>query len=187
MSTWCTNCDGKKIQKNVVYPPVNVRPNCNKCQPCSDWCDDTTNCASADFNTGKRTKYVPIFNTTYVGRAKRHVPMDFLDYYDCTKQRGGTCGSTNNTASDKFKQLCSAGRCESVCPYERDQRETYLLTRKQSLLKHNNNYRGSSKKLEYARFIKRTPGMETFASKKVNIPLVTKNLNAFVNVCCNHF
>ena len=58
MSSWCTNCDGKKILQNVTYPAVNIRPNCNKCQPCSDWCDDTNDCNSADFNKGKRTKYL---------------------------------------------------------------------------------------------------------------------------------
>ena len=135
MSSWCTNCDGKKILQNVTYPAVNVRPNCNKCQPCSDWCDDTNDCNSADFNKGKRTKYVPIFKTTYVGRATRHIPMDFIDYYDCSKQRGGTCGSTNNIATDKFKQLCSAGRCEYVPPYEASKRDEYLLTKKTIIIK----------------------------------------------------
>ena len=188
MSSWCTNCDGKKILQNVTYPAVNVRPNCNKCQPCSDWCTDTNDCNSASFNKGTRTKNIPIFKTTYVGRATRHIPMDFLDYYDCTKQRGGMCGSTNNIATDKFKQLCSAGRCEYVCPYEPSKRDEYLLTRKQSLLKHNNNYKGSSKKTEYAKYIKRSPGMETFASKKVAAlqPTVTRNLNAWVNDCCKN-
>lgn len=187
MSSWCTNCDGKKILQNVTYPAVNVRPNCNKCQPCSDWCDDTNDCNSASFNKGTRTKNIPIFKTTYVGRATRHIPMDFLEYYDCSKQRGGMCGSTNNIATDKFKQLCSAGRCEYVPPYEASKRDEYLLTKKQSLLKHNNNYTGSSKKLEYAKFIKRTPGMETFASKKGNIPVVKEKLDAFVNNCCKNF
>ena len=98
------------------------------------------------------------------------------------------CGSTNNIATDKFKQLCSAGRCEYVCPYEPSKRDEYLLTRKQSLLKHNNNYKGSSKKTEYAKYIKRSPGMETFASKKVAAlqPTVTRNLNAWVNDCCKN-
>ena len=32
--------------------------------------------------------------------------MDFIDYYDCSKQRGGIV-EVNNIATDKFKQLCS--------------------------------------------------------------------------------
>ena len=95
--------------------------------------------------------------------------------------------STKRPSTDKFKQLCSAGRCEYVAPYEASKRDEYLLTKKQSLLKHNNNYTGSSKKLEYAKFIKRTPGMETFASKKGNIPVVKEKLDAFVNNCCKNF
>ena len=95
------DCDENKYaSQNVEYPIPAQRSWCNKCKPCSDWCDDTNDCNSADFNKGKRTKYVPIFKTTYVGRATRHIPMDFIDYYDCSKQRGGTCGSTNNIATD---------------------------------------------------------------------------------------
>mgnify|MGYP001205877468 CR=1 FL=1 len=75
MSSWCTNCDGKKILQNVTYPAVNVRPNCNKCQPCSDWCDDTNDCNSASFNKGTRTKNIPIFKTTY----------EFINFY-CIKR-----------------------------------------------------------------------------------------------------
>ena len=49
----------KKILQNVTIP-VNVRPNCNKCQPCTDWCDDTNDCNSATFNKEKN-KIMPIF------------------------------------------------------------------------------------------------------------------------------
>ena len=80
--------------EDVSYPAVNDRTWCNKCKPCSDWCDTVSDCSGNQYNTGKGPKNIPIFNTTYVGRAKRHIPVEFFDYYDCTKQRGGTCGST---------------------------------------------------------------------------------------------
>ena len=45
-------------------------------------------------------------------------------------------------------------------------------------MKHNNNYIGSSKKMEYARYVKRTPGTETFANKKQKVTQVRNHVNA---------
>ena len=189
MTLWCKNCDGEKIeQQDVAYPSVNKRPWCNKCKPCSDWCDTKAGCDSnPEFNTGSAPKNIPIFNTTYVGRAKRHMPNQFLDYYDCTKQRGGSCGSTNNIATNKFKNNCSAGRCEYACPYVPEFREEYLEKKKDEIKKHNNNYPGSSKKMEYARYVKRTPGTETFANKKQKVPEVKAHVNAQLDCFSNYW
>lgn len=175
MSSWCKDCDENKYaSQNVEYPIPAQRSWCNKCKPCSDWCDTTGNCDSnPDFNTGTGPKNIPIFNTTYVGRAKKHIPNQFLDYYDCTKQRGGNCGNR-----DKFKANCSAGRCEYVCPYLPAERDEYLEKQKDIIKKHNNNYIGSSKKMEYARYVKRTPGTETFANKKQKVTQVRNHVNA---------
>ena len=179
MTSWC-DCSGNKMTpEDVSYPAVNDRTWCNKCKPCSDWCDTVTDCSGNKYNTGKGPKNIPIFNTTYVGRAKRHIPVEFFDYYDCTKQRGGTCGSINNIATTKFKCECSAGRCELVCSHfdSADDKLQYTKEKKNNILKFNNNYTGSSKKAEYARYVKRTPGTETFASKKIKSTQVKNRVN----------
>ena len=186
MTIWCENCREKNMTaENVSYPEADKRSWCNKCGPCSDWCETTGDCNGSHFNKGNRPKNIPIFNTTYVGRAKRHIPVEFFDYYDCTKQRGGTCGSTNNTASSDFKSKCSAGRCELVCgtfdPAEH--KEDYECEKKNNTLKFNNNYIGSSKKTEYARYIKRTRGTETFANKKILSTPVKNKVNCFPTYC----
>lgn len=186
MTIWCENCDEKNMTaENVPYPDADKRSWCNKCKPCSDWCENTSDCNGSHFNKGKGPKNIPIFNTTYVGRAKRHIPVEFLDYYDCTKQRGGTCGTTDNKATNEFKSLCSAGRCELVCGTFQpsgsktavENKKTYEKEKKNNVLKFNNNYVGSSKKAEYARYIKRTRGTETFASKKIKSTQVKKRVN----------
>jgi len=193
MTIWCEKCGEKNMTaENVPYPDADKRSWCNKCGPCSDWCKNTSDCNGSHFNTGNRPKNIPIFNTTYVGRAKRHIPVEFFDYYDCTKQRGGTCGSTNNTATSEFKSKCSAGRCELVCGTfdSTDDKENYFLEKKNNTLKFNNNYIGSSKKAEYARYIKRTRGTETFASKKIKSTevknRVNNQLNYFPSYCSNN-
>ena len=193
MTIWCENCDEKNMTaEDVSYPAVDKRPWCNKCKPCSDWCETTSDCNGSNFNKGKGPKNIPIFNTTYVGRAKRHIPVEFFDYYDCTKQRGGTCGSTNNTATDEFKCKCSDGRCELVCgTFDSAADKTqYEKEKKNNVLKFNNNYIGSSKKAEYARYIKRTRGTETFASKKIKSTQVKNRVNCqldqFPTYCANN-
>ena len=185
MTIWCENCGEKNMTaENVPYPEADKRSWCNKCGPCSDWCETTGDCNGSHFNKGNRPKNIPIFNTTYVGRAKRHIPVEFFDYYDCTKQRGGTCGSgsTNNKASNEFKSKCSAGRCELVCgTFVSNDKDDYFLEKKNNTLKFNNNYIGSSKKAEYARYIKRTRGTETFASKKIKSTEVKNRVNCQLN------
>jgi len=214
MTIWCENCGEKNMTaENVRYPGTNKdgtvktnpweeRPWCNKCKPCSDWCESVkkydedgnliSECSESNYNKGKGPKNIPIFNTTYVGRAKRHIPIEFFDYYDCTKQRGGTCGSTNNTATDEFKCKCSDGRCELVCgTFDSAADKTqYEKEKKNNVLKFNNNYVGSSKKAEYARYIKRTRGTETFASKKIKSTEVKNRVNCqldqFPTYCANN-
>jgi hypothetical protein len=195
MTIWCENCGEKNMTaENVRYPgtnndgtaktkPSEERPWCNKCGPCSDWCETTGDCNGSHFNKGNRPKNIPIFSTTYVGRAKRHIPVEFFDYYDCTKQRGGTCGSTNNTATTEFKSKCSAGRCELLCGTfdSTEHKEDYECEKKNNTLKFNNNYIGSSKKTEYARYVKRTRGTETFANKKVVSTEVKTRVNCQLN------
>ena len=196
MTIWCENCGEKNMTaENVPYPgtgkekPWEERPWCNKCKPCSDWCETIkkydedgkviADCCGSNFNKGKGPKNIPIFNTTYVGRAKRHIPVEFFDYYDCTKQRGGTCGTTDNKATNEFKCKCSDGRCELVCGTFSSVagKKQYEKEKKNNVLKFNNNYVGSSKKAEYARYIKRTRGTETFASKKIKSTQVKKRVN----------
>ena len=189
MTIWC-DCSGNKMTaENVPYPEADSRSWCNKCKPCSDWCETTGDCSGNAYNKGKGPKNIPIFNTTYVGRAKRHIPVEFFDYYDCTKQRGGTCGSTNNIATPEFKCKCSDGRCELVCGTFQpsgsktavENKKTYEKEKKNNVLKFNNNYIGSSKKAEYARYIKRTRGTETFASKKIKSTLVKERVNCQID------
>ena len=193
MTIWCENCGEKNMTaENVPYPDADKRSWCNKCKPCSDWCETTGDCSGNAYNKGKGPKNIPIFNTTYVGRAKRHIPVEFFDYYDCTKQRGGTCGSTNNIATPEFKCKCSDGRCELVCAkFDSVANKTkYEKEKKNNVLKFNNNYIGSSKKAEYARYIKRTRGTETFASKKIKSTLVKERVNCqidkFPTYCANN-
>jgi len=193
MTIWCESCGEKNMTaENVPYPEADSRSWCNKCKPCSDWCETTGDCNGSNYNKGKGPKNIPIFNTTYVGRAKRHIPVEFFDYYDCTKQRGGTCGATNNIATDKFKCNCSDGRCELVCGTFSSvaDKKQYEKEKKNNVLKFNNNYVGSSKKAEYARYIKRTRGTETFASKKIKSTQVKNRvncqLNQFPTYCTNN-
>ena len=193
MTIWCESCGEKNMTaENVPYPDADKRSWCNKCKPCSDWCENTSDCNGSHFNKGKGPKNIPIFNTSYVGRAKRHIPIEFFDYYDCTKQRGGTCGSTNNIATNEFKCKCSAGRCELVCGTfdSAADRTQYKKEQKNATIKFNNNYIGSSKKTEYARYIKRTRGTETFASKKITSTEVKNRVNCqldqFPTYCANN-
>jgi hypothetical protein len=194
MTIWCESCGDKNMTaENVPYPDVDKRSSCNKCKPCSDWCKTGSDCSGNNYNKGNRPKNIPVFNTTYVGRAKRHIPIEYFDYYDCTKQRGGTCGSVNNNiATNEFKSKCSAGRCELVCETfdSANDKTLYKKEQKNAILKFNNNYTGSSKKTEYARYIKRTRGTETFASKKITSTQVKNRVNCqleqFPTYCSNN-
>jgi|TARA_B110000858_G_C17653561_1_gene403848 hypothetical protein len=137
-------------------------------------------------------KNTPIFNTTYVGRARRHIPDRRITYYDCKKQRGGSCGAANNIATNKFKETCSAGRCESNCDTaffakSSDDQDAILLTKKNNILRKGVQQSGTSKKMEYGKYVRTTPGLETFASKKVASlqSVVANKQSCFSTYWCN--
>jgi len=156
------DCSGNKILFDVNYPHLDDRKWCNNCE---------TPCIGP-----KGPKNVPIFNTTYVGRATRRRANGHLDYYDCKKQRGGTCGDQT-----QFQQTCSAGRCE-VVPKTISQ-----LQYKKNIKRHDQNYTGISKKMAYGRYARTTPGLETFSSKKVTSlqPKVQEKQDCFINYWCD--
>ena len=155
------DCSGNEILFDVNYPDLDDRSWCNKCEP---------TCVGP-----KGPKNVPIFNTTYVGRATRHRANGHLDYYDCKKQRNGNCGDKT-----KFQQTCSAGRCE-VVPKTISQ-EQY----RNNIRRHNQNYTGISKKMAYGKYARTTPGLETFSSKKVTSlqPKVQEKQECFISYWC---
>jgi len=74
----------------------------------------------------------------------------------------------------------STGRCEIVCDTISQVKHKHYITKRDS------NYIGSSKKMSYGRYMRTTPGMETFASKKVESlqDTVTKNVDNWVNCWC---
>lgn len=156
------DCSGNKILIDVDYPELSDRSWCNKCEP---------TCVGP-----KGPKNIPIFNTSYVGRATRHRSNNRLDYYDCKKQRGGKCGDKNY-----FITNCVEGRCE-VVPKTLSQ-----VQYKHNIIKHDQNYTGISKKMAYGRYARTTPGLETFSSKKVtNLqPKVEEKLTCFTDYWCN--
>jgi len=88
---------------------------------------------------------IPKFHSTYVGHAKEHYPINFLNY----DSKCGQCGP-----------ICK-GQCTLVCNTIPQAQQKY------DVLRHNNNYIGTSKKMAYGKFARNTPGLYTFASKKV--------------------
>ena len=82
------DCSGNKILFDVNYPELENRDWCNKCEPI---------CVGP-----KGPITVPIFNTTYVGRATKRYSSGYLNYYDCKKQRGGNCGDRNEFIASIF-------------------------------------------------------------------------------------
>ena len=162
-----------------------------------------------DTSTATATKTIPIFNNSYVGRATHHYAKDRLEYRKCNNY---------NPASGKKCKTCSAdcvkgapntdfgvtqkmayskgivnnpecitgpactGRCEMVC------NTIPQVQQKHNITKHNSNYIGTSKKMAYGKYIRATPGMETFASKKVESlqPLVVKNQACWNEYWCKH-
>ena len=130
-------------------------------------------------------KNVPVFSTTYVGRATRHVPPSHMDYYDCMKQNGGKC--TNNI----YKQRCLLGRREanvdkSYFQLTEEEKKASDNNAKTALLKKlgKNNM---SKKQAYSRQVRTTRGLETFASKKVPslVEVTTKKMNRINDILCD--
>ena len=59
---------------------------------------------------------------------------------------------------------------------------------KYQTLKHSSYYIGISKRMAYGQYIRTTPGMETFASKKIPVlqPLVNRNIKCFSSYWCKH-
>jgi hypothetical protein len=88
--------------------------------------------------------YIPVFHTTYQPTLTNRYPNKHLEY-------ALPCGGS-----------CSCGpRCIHNCN---------TITQEQhnnNVLQHGPNYIGTSKKSAYGQYIQRTPGMYTFASKKI--------------------
>jgi len=156
------DCDQSVFLTNIDYPAVAFRSHCNKCE---------TVC---DGPTGPKNR--PIFNTTYVGRATRHRANNDISYYDCSKKRGGNCGD-----NDEYISKCVVGRCEIV------PKTISQVQYKNNITRHDQNYTGISKKMAYGRYARTTPGLETFASKKVtNLqPKVRSKLACFTDYWCD--
>jgi len=145
-----------KCTAKIIHDVPYVLPkSCVKCEP---------NCA------GTATENIPVFHSTYVGRATSHYANQPLDYYDCNTSRNGECGPR-----------CE-GRCEMVC-------NTIPQARlKNNILKHNSNYIGTSKRMAYGKYMNTTPGMETFANKKYEAlqPSVQYKKTCFENYWCKN-
>lgn len=107
--------------------------------PCKP-CDDPCKDQVPD----KNPLYIPSFHNIYQPAFKTRYPNEYLEYKP-------PCGGS-----------CSCGpRCGLVCntiPQEQQ---------KKNVLKHGPNYIGTSKNMFYGQYIRNTPGMYTFASKKI--------------------
>ena len=159
-------------------------------------------------------EYIPKFNNTHVGRTHAHYPRETVDhlpynnYGPSTGKRCKTCdtGCTNGVPKKQFgisKKMAysqgiqkhpecipgkrSTGRRELVNNFgdasKRDEQQagkSYIVT------KHDSNYTGTSKKMAYGKYIRATPGMETFSSKKVAIlePTLTAKQECWSNYWC---
>lgn len=135
-------------------------------------------------------EYIPKFHNTHVGRTNAHYPREKIDYlqinnYDSTNgPRCKTCvaGCANGVPIKQFgisqkmaysqgirkhpeciPGKLSTGRCEIV-PNSITQVQT-----KYNITRHDSNYIGTSKKMAYGKYMRTTPGMETFASKKIPV------------------
>ena len=86
-------------------------------------------------------------------------------------------------AIDKSKDECTCCRCKLTCNSSITQSQYKLQT-----LKHSSYYIGISKKMAYGKYMRVTPGMETFASKKIPVmqPLVNRNFKCFSQYWCQH-
>jgi hypothetical protein len=88
--------------------------------------------------------YIPAFHNTYQPVFKTRFPNNHLEYKE-------PCGGS-----------CSCGpRCVNNCDGISQEQH------KKNVLKHGPNYLGTSKKAFYGQYIRNTPGMYTFASKKI--------------------
>jgi hypothetical protein len=115
-------------------------------------------------NAPEGPKTIPKFHSTYVGHAKNHYPQKFLTY------------------DDKCGQCCPIckGQCKLVCNTIPQEQIKY------NVLRHNSNYIGTSKKMAYGKYARTTPGLYTFASKKVPSlqPTVKKAQMCFQTYWC---
>jgi hypothetical protein len=116
------------------------------------------------YNEPNGPVYIPKFQSTYVGNAKERFPPQILNYGpEC-----GACGS-----------ICE-GRCRMVC------NTIPQAVQKYEVLRHNSNYIGTSKRMAYGKYANNTPGLYTFASKKVPSlqPTVKKAQVCFTTYWC---
>jgi len=190
--TGCDTCNSNTNTKNIEY----ITP-------------DMWNLYNVKQNTTipPGSMFKPKFHSTYVGRTRAHYPRSDLEYrrannYNTeTGKRCVTCdagcvggvpkeqfGITKNMAyaqgivkhPECIPGPASTGRCEVVCDTISQVKHKHYITKRDS------NYIGSSKKMSYGRYMRTTPGMETFASKKVESlqDAVTKNVDNWLNCWC---
>jgi hypothetical protein len=152
-------------------------------------------------------EYIPKFHNTHVGRTHAHYPREKIDHlpynnYDpTTGKRCKTCdtGCANGVPIKQFgmskKMAYSQGiqKHPECIPGKRStgRREIVPNTitqvqHKYNVTKHDSNYTGTSKKMAYGRYINNTPGMETFASKKISAlePKNTTKQECWTNYWC---
>jgi hypothetical protein len=189
-ATGC-NCNNRVIGEDITYITPNMWNLYN---------------VNQDVSTSTATRTIPIFHNTYVGRAKHHYANDRLEYRKCNNYTGNKCntcsaGCTDGVPIAQFGETkkvaysmgiqknakcisgpACTGRCEIVC------NTIPQVQQKQNIAKHDSNYIGTSKKMAYGKYVRTTPGMETFASKKVVAlqPLVTKNQECWTDYLCRH-
>ena len=111
----------------------------------------------------KQPLYIPAFHSTYVNNFQTHYPNNYLHFEP-------PCGGP-----------CSCGpRCKMLCNGISQEQ------RKKDVLQHGPNYIGTSKKAFYGQYIRNTPGMYTFASKKITTlqKLDAKNQLCFKTYWC---
>jgi len=111
-------------------------------------------------------------------------------YYDtCSDTSSETCSDTcSDTCSEtsSYNSHCKhrhkSCRCALNCNTQTPEEIKYQT------LKHSSNYIGISKRMAYGQYIRTTPGMETFASKKIPVlqPLVNRNIKCFSSYWCKH-
>lgn len=103
-----------------------------------------------------------------------------------------TSDTSSDTSSGHGSQNCDeyycddndvdVCQCQMMCDTQTQEQIKYQT------LKHSCNYIGISKKMAYGQYIRMTPGMETFASKKIPVlqPLVQAKIQCFSTYWCQH-
>ena len=97
--------------------------------------------------------------------------------YNHTNSDNSDNSDNNSEYSDNSIVGCS---CKMECNTQTQAQIKYQT------LKHNSNYIGTSKKMAYGQYIRTTPGMETFASKKIPVlqPMINLKIRCFRRVLC---